>query len=373
MQEKNLSDVLQTPVTASAMVTENSSDPNYDFYVSIIDDSAFWLALAVSGFILALVIVVGNALLLFTIYKDPRKSLRSPPCLLIANLSASDFLQGLLSVSFVALRDVYRFEQVHMPYVVVIKAIIYTVLTTTLFVSSYSIIAMSLTCYVAINNPMEYKSVITKKRVKIFIAVLWVISLTTCVLPVTNISEKTYTLIYLHTHASLPAILLTVIYINVFRALARRSRELQVNRIDVIVSSKHVLERERKMTFTIIIILALFYVSYMPQYVTLHLLHLCDSCQQSITFHKIDVVLSRFLFLSSAINPFIYAWRVPKYRLAFIECLKMFRKKMELSQRSASFGRLKREQTVRGSRENFLLNTDKSRKNNNASTDSTSV
>ena len=355
------------------MATENSSDPNYDFYLTIIDDKAYWLSLAVVGFILATVIIIGNSILLFTTYKDPRKTLRTPPSFLITNLSASDLLLGLFNVFLVALRDVYRSRLVHMPHVFVFKAVMYTVLTSTIFVSSYSIIAMSLTCYVAINKPMEYKTIITKRRIKIFIAVLWVTSVATCVLPVTNISEKTYTLIYLHTHASLPAILLTVIYINVFRALARRSRELQVNRIDVIVSSKHVLERERKMTFTIIIILTLFYVSYMPQYVTLHLLHLCDSCQQSITFHKIDVVLSRFLFLSSAINPFIYAWRVPKYRLAFIECLKMFRKKMELSQRSASFGRLKREQTVRGSRENFLLNTDKSRKNNNASTDSTSV
>ena len=358
------------------MVTENISDPNYDFYVTIIDDSAFWLALAVIGFILALVIVVGNAFLLFTIYKDPRKCLRTPPCLLIANLSASDLLQGLISVSFVALRDGYRFEQVHMPNVMVFKAVIYTVLTTTLFVSSYSIIAMSLTCYVAINSPMDYKTMITKKRVKIFIAILWMISLTTCVLPVTNISERTYTLIYLHTHASLPAILLTVIYVNVFRALARRSRELQNNGISMIVDSKHVLERERKMTFTIIIILVLFYVSYMPQYITLHLLHLCESCTQSITFHKIDVILSRFLFLSSAINPFIYAWRVPKYRLAFIECLKMFRKKVKQSHTgggSTLLGHLKREQTIRESRVNFLLNSDKSRRNDHGPSDSTSV
>ena len=358
------------------MVTEDISDPNYDFYVTIIDDSAFWLALAVTGFILALVIVVGNAFLLFTIYKDPGKCLRTPPCLVIANLSASDLLQGLASVSFVALRDVYRFERVHMPYVMVFKAVIYTVLTTTLFVSSYSIIAMSLTCYVAINKPLEYKSIITKRRVKIFIAVLWVISLTTCVLPLTDISEKTYTMIYLHTHGSLPAILLTVIYVNVFRALARRSRELQTNGINMIVDSKHVLERERKMTFTIIIILALFYVTYTPQYITLHLLHLCKPCQQSITFHKIDVILSRFVFLSSALNPFIYAWRVPKYRLAFIECLNMFGKRVKHSRtggRSALLGHLKREQTVRESRVNFLLNTDKSRKNYDKSSDSTSV
>ena len=300
------------------MTATNSSDPNYDFYLTIIDDKAYWLCLAVVGFILATAIIIGNSLLLFTTYKDPRRSLRTPPSFLITNLSSSDLLLGLFNVFLVALRDVYRSRLVHMPHVMVFKAVMYTVLTTTLFVSSYSIIAMSMTCYIAISKPMEYKSIITKRRIKIFIAVLWVISLVTCILPVTSISEKTYTLIYLHTHASLPAILLTVIYVNVFRALARRTRELELGGYDSIASNS--LERKRNMAVTVIIILALFFITYMPQYITLHLLYFCGPCQDSITFHKIDVVLSRFLFINSAINPFVYAWRVPKYRRAFSDC-----------------------------------------------------
>ena len=343
-------------MSASTTITQNASDPNFDYYLWIINDSAFWLTLAVTGFILSTVIVIGNSVLLFTMYKDPRKSIRSAaPSLLIANLSASDLLLGL-NVLLVALRDAYRSQLVHMPSVVVFKAIIYTIVGTTVFVSSYSIIAMSITCYIAIDKPMEYKSIITKRRIKIFIAVLWVISLATCVLPVTNISEKTYILIYLHTHATLPAILLSVIYVKVFRALSRRSRDLHVN-------SRHVLERERKMTFTIIIILALFYVTYMPQYITLHLRHFCKSCVQSITFHKVEVVLSRFLFISSAINPFIYAWRVPKYRLAFFDCLKMFRNKL------TQLECLKREQIVRETR----LRIGKAKEHDNVQSETTSL
>ena len=303
------------------MATENSSDPNYDFYLTIIDDKAYWLSLAVVGFILATGIIIGNSILLFTTYKDPRKTLRTPPSFLITNLSASDLLLGLFNVFLVALRDVYRSRLVHMPHVFVFKAVMYTVLTSTIFVSSYSIIAMSLTCFVAINKPMEYKTIITKRRIKIFIALLWVASVATCVLPVTNISEKTYTLIYLHTHASLPAILLTVIYVKVFRALARRTRELELGGYNSIASNS--LERKRNMAVTIIIILSLFFITYMPQYITLHLLYFCESCQASVTFHKIDVALSRFLFINSAINPFVYAWKVPKYRLAFRDCLQI--------------------------------------------------
>ena len=143
-----------------------------------------------------------------------------------------------------------------------------------------------------------------------------------CGIPVTSIPERAYTLIYLHTHASLPAILLTVIYVKIFRALARRTRELHHNRFDSIAS--YALKRERRMVIAIIIVLALFYITYIPQYVTLHLLYFCKPCQQSITFHKIDVALSRFLYINSAINPFIYAWRIPKYRRALYDCLQSF-------------------------------------------------
>ena len=308
------------------MTPANLTDPNYDFYLTIIDDKAYWLSLAVVGFILATVIIAGNSILLFTTYKDPRRSLRTPPSFLITNLSTSDLLLGLFDVFLVALRDVYRSRLEHMPYILVFKAVMYTVLSATIFVSSYSIIALSLTCYAAISKPVEYKSIVTKRRIKAFISVLWVLSLATCVLPITNISEKTYTLIYLHTHASLPAILLTVIYASVFRALARRTRELQLGGCDSIASVS--LRKNRKMAVTIIIILSLFYFSYIPQYITLHLLYFCKPCQQSVAFHKIDVALSRFLFINSALNPFIYAWRLPKYRKRWNDFWQFFRGKL---------------------------------------------
>ena len=308
----------------------DTSDPNYDFYLSVIDDPIFWLVLAVTGFILGTVIIIANSFLLFTIYKDPRKSLRSPPSFLIASLTASDLLVGLFSVFLVALRDVYRYKGKHMPFVRVFTAVVHTVSITTFFVSIYSIIAMSITCYVAINKPMDYKNIITKRRIKIFIAVLWVISISTCFLPATNVSKKTYTMVYLHTHSSLPVILLPIIYVKVFRALARRKRELQLNGNGFLANSAHVLERERKMTMTIIILLAMFYISYMPQYIMVHVQFFCTSCRQSVTSYKFAVVSSRVWYTNSAINPFVYAWRVPKYRQAFIDCWKMFRGKFRV-------------------------------------------
>jgi len=305
------------------MSTANLSDLDNDIYLSIIQNKTYWTSLAVLGFILAIAITAGNSMLLYTIYKDPRKSLRSAPGFLITNLTVADLLLGLLNLSIVAVRDVYRSQLINMPFLGILKAFMYIVFMTTLFVSCNTIIVMSATCYVAINQPLEYKTIVTTKRIKICIAVLWIMGLGTCLLPVAGLSQQTFVMIYLHTHATIPAILLTVIYVKVFRAVARRTRELQQSGYDKLATKS--LERERNMVVVVIIILALFYITYMPQYITLHLLYFCNSCQQSVTFHEIDVALSRFVYLSSAINPFVYAWRVPKYRKALIDCWKICR------------------------------------------------
>ena len=255
------------------MSATNLSDLDNDIYLSIIHNKTYWTSLAVFGFIFAVTITAGNSMLLYTIYKDPRKSLRSAPGFLITNLSVADLLLGLLNLSIVAVRDVYRSQQINMPFLGILRAFMYIVFMTTLFVSCNTIIVMSATCYVAINQPLEYKTIVTTKRIKICVAVLWVMGLGTCLLPVSGLSLKTYAMIYLHTHATIPAILLTVIYVKVFRAVARRTRELQQSGFNKVATKS--LERERNMAVVVIIILALFYITYMPQYITLHLLYFC--------------------------------------------------------------------------------------------------
>ena len=310
---------------------ENSTAEISDFYLRIIDSSVFWVSLAVVGFILSAVTVVTNFIVLATTCRDPQKTLRTPPCLLIANLSVPDFLVGLCVVSMVAFRDVYRSLQQQVPLPREVEKFGLYVLCATLFNSSATMVALATTCFVAINNPIEYKTIVTKKRIYIFVAFTWVISILICFLPATNIPKKTYFLIYIHTHISLPALLLIAIYVKGFRALARRTRELQASGQNSAENNRRTLERERSMAVTIMIILAFFFLTYLPQFIMIHLADFCDSCEiseASVTFHKIDVVSSRFLFLNSALNPFIYAWRMPKYRRALDACLKIVKKKL---------------------------------------------
>lgn len=281
----------------------------------IVKDCTFFLSLAVVGFALAAVTTLGNSALLLTIFRDTRRLLQTPPSLLIANLCVSDLVVGLISGNLVAVKDVYRFQ--HLPVPHELDPIIRLVLGLSLFVSSATIIALSYDRYVAVMHPLKYRSTITRTRVKICIALIWGVALTLCFLPLTSVPEDIFKIVYAHTHASLPAILLTVMYFKVFRALGERKRELRGAGITSTMRSKKVLDRERKMVVTILLVLALFYVTVLPEFIALHIMHFCKPRKQSLTFQKLEIVFSRFLFLNSALNPFVYSWRVPKYRQAF--------------------------------------------------------
>ena len=288
--------------------------PNSVFF----KDPAFFMTLTVVGFLLSAVTTAGNAALLLTIFRDTRHLLQTPPSLLITSLCVSDLMVGSIAGNLVALKDVYRYHGRPVPDK--LHPVVLLVLGLTLLVSSGTIIALSYDRYVVVMHPLKYKSTVTRERVKLFILVVWTVSLAVCFIPIIKIPEKILALVYAHSYASLPIIVVTVMYIKVFRALAKRKRELKEAGIKKEMKSKVVLDRERRMVLTILIILALFYMTFLPEFIALHVLHLCQSCAQSLTFRKLEIIFSRFLFLNSAMNPFVYAWRLPKYRKAVLSC-----------------------------------------------------
>ena len=280
-------------------------------------NSVFFLILSVVGFSMAIITVSANSTLLFIIFRDTRRFLQTPPSFLITNLCVSDLIVGLVVDNLVGVKDVYRFHNLPVPDH--LDPILRLFLGLSLFVSSGTIIALSYDRFIVVTQPLKYKSTVTVERVKIFIVLLWSTSLAFCVLPVLKIPEKILAIAVAHIHASLPAVVLTVMYFKVFGALEERKRELREAGITSEMKPKNVLGRERKMVLTILIVLALFYVTYLPEFIALHVLHFWPPSARSRVFRMVEIVLSRFLFLNSAMNPFLYSWRLPTYRKALID------------------------------------------------------
>lgn len=280
----------------------------------MVNDSTFFLSLTIIGFALALVTTVANSALLITIYRERRQLLEKPPSLLITNLCVSDLVIGSIAGNLAAVKALYRYQQWPVPDQ--LDLAVRLVLGLALFVRSGTMVVLSCDRYIAVAHTFKYITMITKTRFKICIALLWVSGLILCFLQLASIPEKVITIIYAHTHASIPAILLTIIYIKLFGALRKRKRELR----EVGIMNKQVWDRQRKMVTTILIVLSMFYATVLPEFIALHLLYFCEPCEQSLTFKKLEVIFFGLMFLTSAVNPFVYAWREHKYRRALKTC-----------------------------------------------------
>lgn len=169
---------------------------------------------------------------------------------------------------------------------------------------------------------MRYRLRVTRKRIKISVILVWISSALLCCLQFTGIGQKVYVNIYLHTHATIPIFVLTAVCIKMIQALKRHRLDMQ-NQRNSSIRKRREMERERKMAKTVFIILALFYLTLLPAYITLHLMHLYRGSNFELRsiFRQVDFIATRFLFVNSAIDPFVYAWRIPKYRRGFMKIM----------------------------------------------------
>ena len=280
----------------------------------IISDSKLFLGLTVAGFALSLITTVGNTVLLVTTFKESRRLLDKPAHMLITNLCVSDLVIGLLAGNLASVLALYQYQSWLIP--AKLDLVVRFVLIFLLFVRSGTIVTLSFDRYFVVAHTFTYTWMITKSKYKITIAFMWAVGFILSSLQLTSIPEKIVIILYTHTHVSVPAVLLTVIYFNVSRVLMKRKRHLR----NVGMTNKQVWDNQRRMAVTTFLVLTLFYGTVLPEFIVVHLRYFCQPCAQSSTFKKLEVIFAGLLFLTSAANPFVYAWRVSKYRRAFKAC-----------------------------------------------------
>jgi len=79
---------------------------------------------------------------------------------------------------------------------------------------------------------------------------------------------------------------------------------------------------EKKMTKTVFLLVLVAITCMLPLYVMLHVELLCESCMEVSVVKTISKLSEPILFLNSGLNPFLYAWTIPKYREALKETVR---------------------------------------------------
>lgn len=259
--------------------------------------------------IIALPSLLGNAVFLWVIYKA--RNVRTLSNLLLSSLALADLLVGLIIDPVWIARCVLTPHPYNHPFKIAIDALwIQTSVTTT-----FSLCVVSLDRYIAIRFALLYHQMVTEKRCYIAIAFVWIASLSFGFsrILVTNPANlpKLWMCVTVIT-ILLPMILIMFCYSHISVIARRQSKAIarqDVQRSDTLVSEGL---RNRKATKTVGLVVALFFISWLPT-LTTSFIHMTTS-DQCKNMRVVWLWVELVAFSSSGINPWLYSLRNRDFR-----------------------------------------------------------
>ena len=289
---------------------------SFSFYMYIVISWSASIAVA----ILSPVAVVGNALVLAAIWRNPR--LRTPSYILIAGLAFTDFSTGfIIQPCFAAMELMNLSGSLVNPTVVAIasgSATYFIPMTTSI------ITLMSIERWLH----MTRRSLFTVPRIYSTLAVLYLIMLPFPICHVLSVfSNPQGTEIASMSFILACLIVTSIAYFEVFRIIRSHQQQIQSNFLSR-PSAQPVINiaKYKKSVYTVLYILAIFYISYSPIAITFGVSATLGSEYEPLTASLVDLSLM-FVFLSSSLNPFLYLWRMNDIRNEITRLVKIvFRK-----------------------------------------------
>ena len=263
---------------------------------------------------------MANILLLFAIYKDPLKCLRNPTAYFIANLSIADLLNSLfhfeeLLVSQTTYKSTFCLPGAWGTFHAIFGGFVY-------FLTFPSVTILALERYVSIAHPSWHQVKVTSRLCCTWIVVLWLFN---CV--VATITAYFFNVLILITYPSVFYLTTVLVYLLAFVSIRRKhlSLETDISKSETIRRMiKLRLRNQNRFLTTVLIVNIILIFRIIPTLIVWPLKNMLGegtvSTSVAVLFYTADI----FFLVNVASNPFLYIWRLPKYRKTFfvIYCCK---------------------------------------------------
>ena len=265
-----------------------------------------------------------NGVLLFILYKDPYKHFRMrATTYFVVSLALSDFI----GASFVQpLYASYAFcvatgvERDKLYRVSLISSHVSTK------ISIMTVVALSVDIFLAIKLPMKYKALVTTKKVVVCNTIIWLFCGVFEALHSIGGSEELFHSVDLHLQTTVPLVSLCVVYAATYIEFRRYSRNLVFVPAENTEGGKprflvRNIRSEKKIVLTVVIIIVVLFISIVPYLIVNKLEEQCLEQEGNGVCGELGFVITKWLSIpmfciSCAVNPFLYAWRIPQYRQA---------------------------------------------------------
>ncbi|XP_059904129.1 adenosine receptor A1-like [Gadus macrocephalus] len=292
-----------------------------------------WVVYTGLEVLIALVCCLGNALVVFAVCVGIKGALHEPTFCFVVSLAAADFLVGVAAVPLAVLLDGW----VHLaPHLCLLLSCVVLVLTQA---SVLSLLAIAVDRHLRLQTPLSYQKLTRPSQTWLTVAICWSLS---CLLGLTplfgwnnfstmappcgkNESNELPVLVappctFLSTISLpfmvyfnflgcvlLPLLAMTLLYVRIFWSLQGRLR-------DSTPQARVSLLRERRLACSLALVLFLFAGCWMPLHVMNCLLLFWGP--QTVTKGAMytGILLSH---ANSAVNPVVYAYRIPKIQQAY--------------------------------------------------------
>ena len=273
--------------------------------------------------LLAIITILGNFLVCLAIIKDPFRNLKTPFNYLLLSLAATDLAVGAIMDPIAA---AYHIDEALQLNVVDIKIlhIFYFILSTA---SILTIAALTIDRYFAVASPVKYKTMVTSKRAILASVSIWIGALSFSFFYF-KLGFIFYSFIFANTAVFTTFLVLIFVHVGILKRLRERSKYWrgqrainyaesgqQENRNNIINTKK-----EGKAAKTLMIILLAFFFSFAPACVMIYLLNFCSKCS-CLVVHWLRDLQFLIVLCNSGISPYLYAWRLPQFKIAFYKVL----------------------------------------------------
>ncbi|XP_063152056.1 adenosine receptor A2b [Candoia aspera] len=302
-----------------------------------------WLYIALE-LLIALLATLGNVLVCWAVALN--STLKTATNYFLVSLAVADIAVGLLAIPFAVTISVGLETDFHC---CLFLACFVLVLTQS---SIFSLLAVAVDRYVAIKIPLRYKSLVTGKRARGLIAVLWILSFGIGLTPLMgwnswkagkNCANKTGTpdggrraycrveclfenvvpmsyMVYFNFFGCvlLPLLIMLGIYVKIFTVACKQLRQ-----IELVGNCRATLQREVSAAKSLAIIVGLFALCWLP----LHILNCLNLFYPGFTDSRPPWIMNLTIILShtnSVVNPVIYAYRIQDFRYTFRKILSRY-------------------------------------------------
>ena len=274
---------------------------------------AVTLSAAVIIAIFSPVAVVGNALIMAVIWKN--QSLRTPSYILLCCLAFTDLCTGLVTQPFLVTADLICLEDPQ-----ALEKQLAVLISRSIVEGSASFFTTSTVTLITLMSVerwlhMTRRSLLTVPRTFIIVTTLSILAIPVVVFRLLFFLNGNYeTFYYSSSFVNLLFCLLitSIAYFKVYQVIHRHQQRIEESEPRPTFGQPAInLEKYKKSVLTVLYILLVFYISYLPSLVMLgfYLFSYHNSVLKPL--YRIFVML---WLLSSSINPLIYLWRMNEIR-----------------------------------------------------------